>query len=186
MKKSYKRAFKVQDEYFTPSVLVEMLVPYLEKWEIWFSTKYGRKPIIWLPFDTEESKYFTILKEKGFSIVRSHLNDDKDFFTYQPDAFDLIVSNPPFSRKLDVMERIIFDLKKPFVLLMNIMALNYQEIGGLFSFVNPKIQHIIPDKKVSFNGNTSSFCSGYICYDFIDHSEYVHLANNNTKNNFRK
>lgn len=185
-KRSFKKAFKAQDNYNTPSILVNMLIPYLRKWEIDFVNKNEYRPLIWLPFDTEESKYYTILKEQGFKVVRIHLNDDKDFFTYQPDAFDIIVSNPPFSRKLDVMERIIFKLKKPFVLLMNIMALNYQEIGGLFSSVNPKIQHFIPDKKVSFDGNTSSFCSGYICYDFIDHSEYVHLPNNNTKNNFRK
>ena len=185
MKRSFKKAFNVQDEYYTPSVLVGMLVPYLEKWEKDFVNKNGREPIIWLPFDTEESKYYQLLKP-GFEVIRSHLNDDKDFFKYQPEQFDLIVSNPPFSTKLKIFERIIFDLKKPFVLLMNMMAVNYSEIGNLFQFVNPKIQFIIPDKKVSFDGNTSSFCSGYVCYDFIDHTEFVHLVNNNTGANFRR
>lgn len=185
-KRSFKKAFRAQDEYFTPGLLVDMLVPYLEKWEIWFSTKYNRQPVIWLPFDTEESKYYTILKEKGFQVVRSHLNDDKDFFLWQPEQFDLIVSNPPFSKKLEVFERIIFDLKKPFVLLMNMMAINYQNISNLFQFVNPKIQFIIPDKKVSFDGNTSSFSSGYVCYDFIDHTEFIHLPHNNVGNNFSR
>ena len=185
-KRSLKRAFKAQDEYFTPSILVNMLVPYLKLWEVAFATEHNRQPIIWLPFDTEESKYYTILREEGFQVVRSHLNDDKDFFLWHPEQFDLIVSNPPFSRKLEVFEHIIFDLKKPFVLLMNMMAINYQEIGNLFQFVNPKIQFIIPDKKVSFDGNTSSFCSGYVCYDFIDHTECVHLSHNNTKNNFHR
>lgn len=186
MKRSFKKAFNVQDEYYTPSILVEMLVPYLKKWESDFMDKNERTPIIWLPFDTEESKYYQILQKEGFVVTRSHLDDEKDFFKYQPEQFDLIVSNPPFSLKLMVFERIIFDLKKPFVLLMNMMALNYQEIGNLFQFVNPKIQFIIPDKKVSFDGNTSSFCSGYVCYDFIDHTEFVHLINNNTGANFRR
>lgn len=186
MKRSFKKAFNVQDEYYTPSVLVEMLVPYLKKWESDFISKNKRSPIIWLPFDTEESKYYQILTTKGFVVVRSHLNDEKDFFEYQPAAFDIIVSNPPFSTKLKIFERIIFDFKKPFVLLMNMMSINYQEIGNLFQFVNPKIQFIIPDKKVSFDGNTSSFCSGYVCYDFIDHTEFVHLINNNTGANFRR
>lgn len=185
-KRSFKKAFKVQDEWKTPSVLVNMIVPYLKKWESDFILKNGRKPILWLPFDTEESKYYTILKAKGFQVVRSHLNDDKNFFHYQPDQFDIIVSNPPFSSKLDIFERIIFDLHKPFVLLMNMMAINYQEIGNLFQFVGKGIQFIIPDKKVSFNGKTSSFCSGYVCYDFIDHTEFVHLENNNTGTNFRE
>ena len=69
---------------------------------------------------------------------------------------------------------------------MNIMALNYQEIGNLFQFIGREIQFIIPDKKVSFNGKTSSFCSGYVCYRVIDRTEFIHLENNNTGENFRK
>ena len=185
-KRSLKKAFKAQDEYFTPSILVNMLVPYLKLWEVAFATEHNRQPIIWLPFDTEESQYYKILKSEGFQVVRSHLNDGKDFFHYQPDQFDIIVSNPPFSTKLDIFERIIFDFNRPFVLLMNMMAINYQEIGNLFQFVNPKIQFIIPDKKVSFDGNTSSFCSGYVCYDFIDHTVFTHLPHNNVGNNFSR
>lgn len=185
-KRSFKKAFKAQDNYNTPSILINMLVPYLKLWELAFATEHNRQPIIWLPFDTEESKYYTILKEEGFQVVRSHLNDDKDFFNWQPNQFDLIVSNPPFSTKDKIFTRCIYELKKPFVLLMNMMAINYQNIGEIFSAVNPKIQFIIPDKKVSFDGNTSSFCSGYVCYDFIYHTEFVHLPHNNTKNNFSK
>ena len=185
-KRSFKKSFNVQDEYQTPSILVNMLIPYLEKYELVFATEHNRKPVIWLPFDTEESQYYKILKEKGFEIIRSHLNDDKDFFTYQPEQFDLIVSNPPFSKKLEIMERIVFDLKKPFVLLMNILAINYQNISNFFQFINPDIQFIIPDKKVSFDGHTSSFCSGYVCYKFIDHTEFTHLENNNVGKYFRE
>ena len=185
-KRSLKKAFNVQDEYKTPELLITMIFPYLDKWRAEFITEHKREPIFWLPFDTSDSNYYKLFTNKGYKVVRSHLNDDKDFFHYQPEQFDIIVSNPPFSQKLKIMERIIFDLKKPFVLLMNMMSINYQEIGNLFQFVNPKIQFIIPDKKVSFDGNTSSFCSGYVCYDFIDHTEFVHLSHNNSKNNFSK
>ena len=185
-KRSLKRAFNYQDEYFTPKLLVDILIPYLEKWEIWFSTKYGRQPIIWLPFDTEESRYYTVLKENGFQVVRSHLNDDKDFFLWQPEQFDIAVSNPPFSLKVDVFKRMIFEFNKPFVFLMNMMSINYQNVSELFANVNPDIQFIIPDKKVSFDGNTSSFSSGYVCYKFIDHTIFHHLPHNNTGNNFSR
>ncbi len=185
-KRSFKKAFKVQDEWKTPVMLVDMLVPYLKKWEADFISKNGRKPIIWLPFDTAESNYFIILHKEGFNVFRTHLNDDRDFFIYRPEQFDIAVSNIPFSLKVDIFKRMIFELKKPFVFLMNMMAVNYQIVGELFYSVNPKIQFIIPDKKVSFDGNTSSFCSGYVCYDFIDHTEFVHLPHNNTKNNFSK
>lgn len=184
-KRSLKKAFKAQDEYYTPSILVNMLLPYLEKWERDFYEREGYRPLIWLPFDTEDSQYYKILKTR-FQVVRSHLNDDKDFFNYQPNQFDIIVSNPPFSKKLEIMERIAFDLKRPFVLLMNMMAINYQNIGNFFQFVGKEIQFIIPDKKVSFDGNTSSFCSGYVCYKFIDHTEFCHLENNNSGKYFRE
>lgn len=183
--KSFKRAFlKEKDEYYTPSILVEMLVPYLKKWESDFITKNERTPIIWLPFDTKESKYYQILQNEGFVVTRSHLDDEKDFFKYKPEQFDLIVSNPPFSLKLDIFKRIVLDLKKPFCLLMNIMALNYQEIGKFFAEIGTDIQFIIPDKKVSFDGNTSSFCSGYVCYKFVEKTEFIHLPHNNTGANF--
>ena len=185
-KRSLKRAFNVADEYKTPSCLVDMIVVYLKNWESEFVKKNGRKPVVWLPFDTEESQYYKILKAWDFEIVRSHLNDDKDFFLWQPKKFDIIVSNPPFSKKLDIMKRCCFELKKPFVLLMNVMCINYQEIGNFFQFVGKGIQFIIPDKKVSFDGKTSSFCSGYVCYDFIDHTEFVNLPNNNSGKYFRK
>ena len=184
-KRSFKKAFKVADEWATPSILINMLIPYLEKWERDFIEREGYRPLIWLPFDTEDSQYYKILKTR-FQVVRSHLNDDKDFFNYQPNQFDIIVSNPPFSLKKDVFKRIIYELDKPFVLLMNMMAVNYQIVGELFYSVNPKIQFIIPDKKVSFDGNTSSFCSGYVCYDFIDHTEFTHLPHNNVGNNFSR
>lgn len=187
--KSFKRNFNVQDEYYTPSCLVNVLIPYLQSWIFNFKKKNKRDPVIWLPFDTEDSKYYQILNktfcEDAF-IIRSHLNDGKDFFTYQPEMFDIIISNPPFSLKKKIFQRIIFDLKKPFILLMNMMAINYQEIGTLFYSVGSKIQFIIPDKKVSFDGHTSSFCSGYVCYDFIEKTEFIHLENNNTGENFRK
>ena len=185
-KRSFKKAFNVQDNYNTPSILVNMLEPYLYDFKLWFISKYNRQPVIWLPFDTEESQYFKILKENNYEVIRSHINDGQDFFTYHPEQFDLIISNPPFSLKKEVFKKIMFRFDKPFVLLMNMMAINYQEIGELFASVSPKIQFIIPDKKVSFDGNTSSFCSGYVCYKFIDHTEFVHLPHNNTKNNFSK
>ena len=60
-KRSFKKAFKAQDEYFTPSILVNMIMPYLENWALDFYKKNGREPVVWLPFDTEESKYYVFL-----------------------------------------------------------------------------------------------------------------------------
>lgn len=144
----------------------------------------NREPIIWCPFDLAVSKYVEILKSNGFEVVHSHISEGLDFFKYQPEKWDIVVSNPPFSKKLDIFKRLV-QFQKPFVLLMNMMALNYQNIGEFFCSVGTSIQFLFVDKKVSFNGKTSSFNSSYVCYKFLDRTEYKHLENNNTGANFR-
>lgn len=59
-------------------------------------------------------------------------------------------------------------------------------IGELFYNIGDDIQFIIPDKKVSFDGNTSSFCSGYVCYKFVEKTKFIHLENNNSKGYFKE
>lgn len=184
--KSFKNAFNKADEYYTPSCLVELLKEPLEIWRQKFVSKQGREPVIWCPFDTSKSKYVTLLEDWGYTVVATHIDEGFDFFEFEPDLWDIAVSNPPFSKKRDIFERFVFDLKKPFVMLMNMMAINYQEIGNLFQFIGEDIQFLIPDKKVSFDGNTSSFCSGYVCYKFIDRTKFVHLENNNSKQYFKE
>lgn len=185
-KRSFSRAFNERDEYMTPSILVECILPFIESWSKYFKAVNQREPIIWCPFDKDESRYVQILKDKGYEVVFSHIDDGNDFFKYQPNDFDIIISNPPFSTKKRIFERCIYEIKKPFVLLMNMMAINYQEIGELFSKVGTDIQFIIPDKKVSFDGHTSSFCSGYVCFQFINRTYFVHLEHNNSNSNFKR
>ena len=57
-------------------------------------------------------------------------------------------------------------------------------------FAENPISLIIPDKKVSFDGHTTSFCSGYFCSpDFMEQCsegsiKFVHCEHNNTGKNF--
>lgn len=68
-------------------------------------------------------------------------------------------------------------------MLMNTMALNYNEIGNYFAD-NP-VELLIADKRISFDGNPSSFNSCYVCKDFLPtRLEFVHVEHNNTGNNF--
>jgi methylase of polypeptide subunit release factors len=106
----------------------------------------------------------------------------QDFFEYQPSMFDLVISNPPFSRKLDVYKR-LNQLKRPWAMIGNIFQLNYMEIGNYFA--DNSCQLIIPDKRISFDGNPSSFCSGYFCKDFLlNDLNFIHTKNCNSGNNF--
>lgn len=70
-------------------------------------------------------------------------------------------------------------------MLMNAMAINYHEIGEYFAD-NP-IELLIPDKRISFDGNPSSFNSCYVCKNFLPtRLEFVHVEHNNTGKNFVK
>ena len=187
-KRSFKRAFNRQDEYHTPKVLVELLLPYLDNhFCIFANAVQGRKKVtIYCPFDTDKSEYVITLKEAGYNVIFGSLETGQDFFEKPiPKEADIVVSNPPFSLKLEVFKKCVYE-EKPFVLLMNMMAINYQEIGFFFASLRyGDIQFIIPDKKVSFDGKTSSFCSGYVCYKFINSTVFIHLENNNTGLNYK-
>ena len=116
-------------------------------------------------------------------MISSHIDNGQDFFTYEPEEdYDIIISNEPFSRKLDVFKR-CNELGKPWVMLTNVMSLNYMEIGNYFAD-NP-VQMLIPDKRISFDGNASSFCSGYFCKDFLTRDlEFCHLPHCNSGKDF--
>ena len=58
---------------------------------------------VWCPFNDSKSVWVDVLRERGFDVVAT----DTDFFeTDVPDGVQCIISNPPFSKKKAVMERI--------------------------------------------------------------------------------
>lgn len=162
------------DERYTPSILVQPIIKYLKP----MST-------IWCPFDTETSEFVLLFKESGFNVIYSHICLNQDFFNYEPNEnYDYIISNPPFTKKLEVLDK-LYKLKKPFAMLLNIECLNYQNVGEFF--LNKDLQLLIVDKKVSFDGNTSSFNSSYFCYNLLPKDIiFEHLEHNNTKEKFKK
>ena len=160
---SLRKAFNVADEYFTPKILVNILEPYIKLRHTKFINTEKREPVFWCPFDTENSEFCIFLKEHNYKYIYTHLSGGQDFFDIKPE-YDIAISNPPFSKKINIFNR-LFELKKPFAMVMNMMIINYQNIGDLF--IDKNIQLLIPNKKVSFNGSTSAFNSGYICCDFL-------------------
>ena len=169
-------AWNEKDEYFTPEILVAPILKYI---------KPGST--VWCPFDTETSE-FVIALRKEHPVIWSHLETGQDFFAWEPDKpYDCIVSNPPFTRKLEVFKR-LYELGKPFAMVMGIPILNYQEVGEFFWGMAGKgfqLQLLIVDKKVSFDGNTASFNNSYFCWNMLPRDiVFEHLAHNNSKGNF--
>lgn len=184
MAHSIAGAFKSQyrDELFTPKILVDPLAKYIEAFDRPLYNTARRRSICWLPFDTEDSEYAHLMREMGQPYIVSHIQTGQDFFKYEPECWDIAISNPPFSVKLPVFKRLKY-FNKPFAMLMNLMAINYMEIGSFFAD-NP-IQILGFDKRVSFDGNPSSFSSGYICDQFLPSAcIFEHLPHCNSGKDF--
>lgn len=167
-------SFNEKDEYYTPSILVKPILKYIKP-----------NSVIWCPFDTENSEFVILLKEAGHKVIYSHIWLGQDFFEYEPsEKYDYIISNPPFSKKLEVFKR-LYEIGKPFAMICGLPILNYQEVGEFF--LDKDLQLLIVDKKVSFDGNTASFNNSYFCYKMLPKDIiFTHLDNNNSKKHFIK
>ena len=75
---------------------------------------------IWCPFDTEESNYVKLLSSR-FTVSFSHINKGEDFFELVKEKkdYDIIISNPPFSKKWQILKELI-ERNIPFILLFPI------------------------------------------------------------------
>ena len=100
------------DEFYTPRYAVEPIIEYLKD-------KNFKK--VWCPFDTRESNFVKILKENCFEVVNTHIEDGGDFFNTNIEC-DVIVSNPPYSIKTEVLER-LFNLNRPFAMLLGVVGI---------------------------------------------------------------
>ncbi|HDZ5042900.1 TPA: sugar-phosphate nucleotidyltransferase [Campylobacter jejuni] len=174
-----RNCYKLKDEYYTPKMLIEFLIPFLYENDI---------EKILCPFDDENSNYVKVFKKYGFDVIYGHINQGKDFFTkwWIDCEFDILITNPPFSKKNEII-RLLDNENIDFMLLMNLMSINYQDFSETLRISNSKkpINFIIPNKKVSFDGNTSSFSSGYIC-NCIENNFFIDLPHNNTNKNYSK
>nr|DAX89622.1 MAG TPA: adenine-specific methyltransferase [Caudoviricetes sp.] len=146
--------------YIPPLYAVDPILKYIPK-----------DKIIWCPFDEEWSAFYRRLKEEGYNVVRSSLKDGQDFFTYEPNKWDMIVSNPPFSSKDKVLER-LYSFKKPFAILL---PLNSLQGKTRFKFFTQGIQLLSFDSRISFHKpdsmdiviKGSPFATAYFCKDLL-------------------
>lgn len=81
------------DEYFTRREDSEIIADHILKIPL----------KVWLPFNDTNSVWKHVLTEKGYEVVCT----EGDFFTTEPpEGVQCIISNPPFSLKKEVMNRI--------------------------------------------------------------------------------
>lgn len=145
------------DECYTPKYGIEPLLKYIKP-----------NSTIWCPFDKGYSNFVKVLTQAGHKVIHSHIDDGKNFFTYEPsEEYDCIISNPPFSRKREVLQR-LRKLNKPYMLLLplNLLNDNYNDV------LDDSLELLFFDKRMEFlrqrqiEGdvkNRVSFKSIYFC-----------------------
>ena len=151
---------KASDEVYTPAYAVKPLLKYLKDF----------KGIIWCPFDQEDSEYVKIFRENGFDVIATHIDNGQNFFYYEPDNYDIIISNPPFSIKDDIIKH-LYELNKPYAILLPIPSLQGQK---RFPYMR-NCQALIFDRRINYYMTAEktqvqkgvSFGSFYLCKDFL-------------------
>lgn len=150
---------KASDEVFTPEYAVKPILKYINK-----------DLIVWCPFDEEDSEYVKLLKANGNKVIATHIFNGQDFFEYEPEKYDIIISNPPFSIKDKILKR-LNELNKPYAILLPLPTLQGQK---RFEYLKDN-QALIFDKRINFFKNKETkeiqkgvaFASIYICKNIL-------------------
>lgn len=141
------------DECYTPAYGVYPILEYIPK-----------DSIIWCPFDTEDSEFVKQISKTN-KVVRGHISEGKDYYDYEPDEWDVMISNPPFTRKRKIFERAL-SFNKPFALLMTNTWLNDSAPKQLFK--DKDLQMLMFDKRIKYTDNNKiTFSSSYYCWNFL-------------------
>ena len=125
------------DEFYTPLYAIEPIIKYIEK-----------DKTIWCPFDTNDSLFVKRFKEIGLKVINTHLDSGVDFFNCDIPECDYIISNPPYSLKKEVFER-LFDIKKPFAMLVGVVGL-FESQKRFEMFRDNKFEIMYLNRRVSY------------------------------------
>jgi len=135
------------DHYMTQKSTWDMISMYLPRDKVLWEAFYG---------DGQSGNY---LRELGFEVI----HESVDFYTNN--LGEVIVSNPPYSQKREVFQR-LKELDKPFCMLVPTACIQTRYFQTLFG--ESDIQLIVPSGKIQFDrADTAPHpkgCSFYTCF----------------------
>lgn len=145
------KTFSKYDDYMTPKEAWENIQHIIPRDKILWEAFYG---------DGNSGKY---LSDLGFNVIHK----DIDFF--ENNEGDIVVSNPPFTKKKEVIQRLV-ELDKPFILIMPCSTLVCSYVRNI---LGNALQIIVPRKRIQFHklvngkleyGGKCNFDCFYYCY----------------------
>jgi len=166
MNKAYLKSSSApgSDECLTPRYGVLPIVKHLK------AKGYKR---IWCPFDKRDSMFVRVLQSEGFIVAYTHIEGGWDFLTCRiPSRIDAIVSNPPFSIKNEILER-LYGIQIPFAIILPQNSL--QSIKRVDMYLEHGLEYLGFDRRLCYytKGNLdhipmgNHFASGYFCKDVL-------------------
>jgi hypothetical protein len=166
------------DEFYTPLYAIQPILKYIKPCSV-----------IWCPFDTEESLFVQRLKKEGHTVAFTHIKTGIDFFNcWIPDCH-YIISNPPYSLKTEVFQR-LFEIGIPFAMLVGVVGLfESQRRFEMFADNNFEIMYL--NKRVSYFKNYNEqkpslnppFSSVYLCSKMLPKQIVFEKINNKGEKN---
>lgn len=162
----HTKTFLKHDSYMTPKYAWENIQHFIPKDKIIWEGFYG---------DGASGRY---LEELGFNVFHEPI----DFFTEEPLHWDILVSNPPFSKSKEIMHKLL-EFDKPFILIMPSSKIN---TSYMREWKDKHLQIIIPRKRIHFQKqvdgktpenwkNACNFDCFYYCYKMNLPSDIVWL-----------
>ena len=156
----YLTSNKNKDEAYTPYYASAPIIKYIPS-----------NLVVWCPFDQEWSSYVKLLRENGNIVIAGHKDNGLNFFNYEPEYYDIIVTNPPFSCKDEVIAR-LYELNKPFAILL---PLNSLQGVSRYEYFKNGIQLLAFDQRIDFHdpnnmetpNKGTPFASAYFCKDVL-------------------
>ena len=150
------------DEFYTPEYAITPLLKYIKA-----------NSTIWCPFDTERSLFVKLLEEQGHKVIFTHIKTGVDFFDCEVPDCDYIISNPPYSVKGKVFER-LFNIGKPFAMLVGVVGL-FESSHRFNMFANNDFEIMYFDKRISYFKSYDDqkpslnppFSSVYVCKNML-------------------
>jgi hypothetical protein len=119
----------------TPGYAIDPLLPHLPvTWIVWEPAQ-GERGLVEAFYDASRP------------VIGSDILDGQNFFDFEPDRWDCIVTNPPYSIKYQWLER-CYQLGKPFALLLPVETLGARRAQALF--IAHGVQIILLDKRINF------------------------------------
>ena len=148
------------DEIYTPSYALTPLLKYIPK-----------NIVIWECTDFGQSNITKVLREHGYKVITTHINNF-DFLNDEPEfEYDMIITNPPYSLKNEFIKK-CYEIKKPFALLLPLTALEGKERNLMYK--DNGISVIVLDQRINFiNGKSNWFNASWFCYNIIPNNTLI-------------